>query len=412
MFVIEDTSLSVGVFVYPQLINTQCFQIYLKYFCSMESYVAFIDESGGHGFNFSSEGTSTHFVVNAILTDAGKLEELSTEFEKIKKQHFPDSELKSSKIGNRDVLRLEILNKLNALNFKFYYLIVDKTKIHLTSGLQFKESFYKFLYGILYNNIYRHFKYLTIVADELISNEFISSFEKYIKENHQADLFHQNNISFTKSNETVLLQLTDFIGGTLNRFYSGKSTLNPVQVLAGKCIGKLTWPNEYVPYTIDEDSVTEEFQEEISNIGLLRIDDYISRNIDVKEHIVFLRVMFLTYLRSIFVYNSKQRYVFTHELIRHIKENTGEDIKEQFLRQQIVGPLRSEGILIMSNSNGYKIPSTKKDIIVFFNLFSKIINPMIHRLEKTHSALFTATQGKLNMMDYPEFEYLKKLLEK
>lgn len=378
----------------------------------MESYIAFIDESGGHGFNFVNEGTSTHFVVNAILVDSSNLESLSTEFAAIKKQYFPNSELKSSKIANRDGTRLEILNKLKALDFKFYYLIVDKTRIHLTSGLQFKESFYKFLYGILYNNIYRNFKYLSIVADDLISPDFILSFEKYIKENHQADLFHQNNISFVKSDQTILLQLADFIGGSLNRFYSLKSTLNPITVLEGKCIGQLSFPNNYSPYTVDEKSVPEEFEEEISSVALLRIDDYINENLDTKDNVVFLRVMFLSYLRSVFNYNSKHRYVFTQELIVHIKENTGEGMKEQFLRQQIVGPLRSEGILIMSNSNGYKIPSTKRDIVTFFNLFSKIINPMVHRLDKTHSALFTATQGKLNMLNYPEFEYLKKLLEK
>lgn len=378
----------------------------------METFVAYIDESGGHGFNFENVGTSSHFVVNAILIDSSQIEILSSAFDIIKKQYFPISELKSSTIANQEAKRLEILNKLKDLDFKFYCLIVDKKKIHKSSGLQYKETFYKFLYGILYNNIYRSFRYLSIIADELISNDFILSFEKYIKENHQADLFHQNKISFVKSNQTILLQLSDLIGGSLNRFYSGKSNLNPITILEGKCIGQIDWPNNFSPYTVDEDSVPEDYEEEISTIALLRIDDYLNKNIDTRDNVVYLRVMFLSYLRLIFNYNSKHRYVFTQELLIHIKENTGEEIKEQFLRQQIVGPLRSEGILIMSNSNGYKIPSTKRDIVTFFNLFSKIINPMIHRLEKTHSALYTATQGKLNMMDYPEFEYLKKLLEK
>lgn len=378
----------------------------------MDSYIAFLDESGGHGFDFTNEGTSTHFVVNAILLDSNKLQTLSNDFDTIKKQYFPISELKSSKIGNKENIRLEILNKVKELDFKFYFLIVDKRQIHLTSGLQYKESFYKFLYGILYHNIYRHFKYLSIIADELISDDFVMSFEKYIRDNHRADLFHQNNVSFTKSNNTILLQLTDLIGGTLNRFYSGKSTINPNDVLGGKCIGQINFPDKYTPYTVDEETVDNEFEEEISTIALLRIDDYIRTNENKVDNIIFLRVMFLSYLRSIFLYNSRNRYVFTQEIIAHLKGNSNDEIKEQYLRQQIVGPLRSEGILIMSNINGYKIPSNKKDIVSFFNLFSKIINPMVRRLEKTHSALHTATNGKLNMMEYPEFDYLKKLLEK
>jgi hypothetical protein len=89
-----------------------------------------------------------------------------------------------------------------------------------------------------------------------------------------------------------------------------------------------------------------------------------------------------------------------------------EEINEQYIRRQIVGPLRSEGILIVSNVNGYKIPSSKNDVITFFNLFSRTINPMLQRLKKSHEALYQATNGKLDMLAYEEFNTLKNCLNK
>lgn len=93
----------------------------------------------------------------------------------VRLKHFPDSELKSSKIGKREDLRSRILNRLGVLNFKIYCLIVDKRKIHLNSGLQYKESFYKFLYGILYNRLFTTFHDISIFADEMIYADFVEA---------------------------------------------------------------------------------------------------------------------------------------------------------------------------------------------------------------------------------------------
>lgn len=373
--------------------------------------IAYLDESGSHGFNFKSEGTSTHFVVCSIFVDNRQQERVAQTFTGIKERYFPQSELKSSKIGNRDHIRRKLLEEVKGLDFRIFCLIVDKRKIHLNSGLQYKESFYKFLYGILYNRIYKTFNDVAVVADRMISSDFVESFEKYIRDNHIANLFQQANITFSDSKKNILLQLADLIGGSINRYSAGKSAVNPLDILREKVSGEYYWPEEQVFYTVDVEPGNE-FTKEISELALLRINSYIDKNIDSTDKLVRIRVMFLYYLRGIFFYDSSTRFIHSHEIINHLQQNTGEEIKEQYLRQQIVGPLRSEGILIVSNTNGYKVPSSKNDIITFFNLFSKIINPMIKRLQKSHEALYQVTQGKLDILAYPEFEYLKKLIEK
>lgn len=383
--------------------------IKLKY---MENYLAYLDESGGHGFNFNNEGTSTHFVICAILIEENKNDEISNEFYKVKSKHFPVSELKSSKIGKKENLRLRILADLDTLDFKYFYLIIDKRKILPDTGLQYKEVFYKFLYGILYNNLFRTFRNLSIIADEMISDDFLTGFKNYVLQNHTVDLFNQNRFDFKNAETSVLLQLADLVGGTINRHYSGRSLINVKNYLPNKFLGEIIWPQNYKPFTVDEFIIFDEYKDIIADLALLRIENYLNKNTNSKESIIRKRVYFLNYLKSIYLYNNKTRFIYTDEIIQHIQNLTGDIIKEQYFRQQIVGPLRTEGLLIASNSKGYKIPCSTSDIYSFFNLSNKIILPMLKRLRMTHEALIQATNGKLNILNKPEFEFIKRFIEK
>jgi hypothetical protein len=376
----------------------------------MKNYLAYLDESGGHGFDFTKLGTPIYFVVCAVIIDEANENQITENFLKIKSYYFSNGELKSSSIGNKDHIRKRILNEVNGLDFKYYNLVVDKRAIYPNTGLQHKETFYKFLYGMLYNNLYRTIHNLSIVSDNLISDQFITGFRKYVVKNHRVDLFHQDLI-FKESHSVVLLQLADLIGGTINRFYSGKSTIDIKIELPDKQLGEILWPKGYKPYTVDENDITDEFREVISDLALLRIKGYLDKNQDSPDPLVIKRVYFLNYIQAIFLYNSKTRFIYTDEILRHLESVTGEVIKEQFFRQQIIAPLRTDGILISSNKNGYKIPCSKADIYLFFNLFSKVIHPMINRLKISHEALFQATNGKFDVLDNPEYEYLRKLIE-
>lgn len=376
----------------------------------MDSYIAFLDESGAHGFDFTKAGTSTHFVVCAILTDEGNKSELEARFNNIKSNYYPNTELKSSKVGNDEEKRIRILTDLKELDFKYYCLVVDKRGIYPDSGLRHKEAFYKFLYGLLYNNLYRTIRSLSIIADQLVSDEFLIGLKKYVEQYHQADLFHQS-LSFEKSQSSGLIQLADFIGGTVNRFYSSKSSIDAGSILGLKRLGETTFPQNYKPYTVDDVDIDDEFKEVIADLALLRIKSYLQKNRGMSDPVIIKRVIFLNYIQSIFLYSSKTRFIYTDELISHIEDATGEKVKEQYFRQQIVAPLRTEGILIASNSNGYKVPSSTLDIYAFFNLFSKVIHPMIDRLKISYQSLLMASNGKLDILANPEYEYLKKLMD-
>ena len=93
---------------------------------------------------------------------------------------------------------------------------------------------------------------------------------------HTVDLFNQNNFAFKKSSNTVLLQLADFIGGTINRFSASKSDIDVKSLLPNKILGEVKWPENYKPFTVEKVEVHDEFEEVISDLALLRIQKYLS----------------------------------------------------------------------------------------------------------------------------------------
>jgi hypothetical protein len=60
----------------------------------------------------------------------------------------------------------------------------------------------------------------------------------------------------------------------------------------------------------------------------------------------------------------------------------------------VVGPVRDEGVLVVSSGAGYKLPCSVRDVYGFFNYYNQQIQPMLHRLGQCHRALELATGGR------------------
>jgi hypothetical protein len=58
-----------------------------------------------------------------------------------------------------------VLEDLKEIPFKFYAVVIDKREIKPDSGLAYKESFHKFLGGLLYRKLFGAFQNLHVTAD-------------------------------------------------------------------------------------------------------------------------------------------------------------------------------------------------------------------------------------------------------
>lgn len=373
---------------------------------------AFVDEFGTNSFNFEKE--TTHFIVTAILVEPSDLEQVQNEVEKIRKKYFQTGEMKSNKVGSNDKRRVEILTNLLQLNFKIFSVVVDKQKLQ-GKGFQYKKSFYKYCSGLLYNELYRTIE-VKAFADEHGSNPFMKEFEKYLSvRNIKINLFESSSFSFENSKNSVIIQVADIISGTLARIHDTHKKSDSPQVfedlLKDKILKIKHFPDnapllEYAP-TQDDDS----FNREIATSSISRIEDYINKHTKSKKEEHRDQIAFLELLK-VYLRIDLKKPIPTKELIKHLIQNKIKNNTEHYFRSKVIARLRDEDILIASSNKGYKIPVCEKDMYKFINHGNSIIINMLRRIKKAKEGIALATNGKIDILDKPEYKILQNIIEK
>ena len=234
---------------------------------------AFIDETGAFGFNFQSPDCTHYFIICAIIVKESDLPSLESAVERVRSMYFQTGEMKSSKIGKKNHRRKRILDALQELPYSIYAFICDKQKIGENSGLRYKQSFYKFLNNLVYEELKLAFPRLTIVADSIGENEFLQSFSKYMSEkNMPSDLFGESSFSIEDSKGNVLIQLADFIAGSLAFCYEPSKIpladgYNYQSILGNKILRLSRYPSSFSTYTPPDETLDIDYNQTIATIS-------------------------------------------------------------------------------------------------------------------------------------------------
>ena len=183
----------------------------------MRNLSAFIDEFGDTSINTEKSGVSSFFILTAVLLSSTDVNSARLEVEAIRKRFFQTGEMKSSTVGKDDEKRIKVLEAIKSLGFRTYSIVVDKRELSKESGLAYKKSFFKYINKLLYNRLYNSYDNVDIVADEHGYEEFMRGFEIYIKKNLSPHLFATRTFKFAPSIGEPLIQVADFISGTLAR---------------------------------------------------------------------------------------------------------------------------------------------------------------------------------------------------
>lgn len=381
----------------------------------VERIYAFTDEAGNHGFDFTQKDMSTHFIVTSILVEARKMHELEVAVEEIRKRYFQTGEIKSSAVGKNHKRRCTILDQLMKLDFKIFAVVVDKRDLDANSGLQYKKSFYKFVNNLVHKELRAAFPILTICADEIGTNEYMQSFIKYVKEHEEyPDLFQQRDFYFQDSKQSVIIQLADFISGTLLFTYDEnkrKDSPNFIKILNSKIIRIENYPKVIKDYIFNGGALTEQYDERIANISLKRAQMFINKFDKTENSETKIQLQVLKYLCFRFINNDTRDYIPTKELLGYLKRSMGIDLKVQYFRTRIIAKLRDHNVIISSSPKGYKLPSKEEELYDFINHGTTIIMPMLARLRTCRDIVKIETMGELDLFDNSEYKDLQKFFE-
>lgn len=372
--------------------------------------VAFVDEYGNNSFKFETQGT--HFIVATIICNSENIADIEKQVNIIRKVHnFQTGELKSSKVAKNHYRRKKILEDISKLDISIYAVIVDKRKL-TGKGFHYKKSFYKYLNNLLYKELFRTFPQLELYVDEYGGNDYMLEFKRYVAKHHQRTLFSGSEFEILNSKESNIIQIADFIAGTLGYIYDetkksdeSESFLN---IIKPKISNLNFFPKEYSFQDLAESNTDESFDPLIAEMCILRATDFIenAKGKDQQEidQIDFLKLLLL-YQRVYY----KSRYISTREIFNHLNQLRSTKLHEEYFRSKVVGNLRDKGILIASSRNGYKIPINKNDLEAFIKHGNKIILPMINRIKEARNAVKLATDNKLDLLD--NFTELKQIID-
>lgn len=379
----------------------------------------FCDEFGAFGYNFDKENVSTYFLIVAIVINEGDLNVVREGAEAVRKRYFQIGEMKSSNVKNNHRRRRIIIERLKELPFNVYVFVADKRKIHEQSGLQFKQSFYKFLNQRVYNELHNSFRELTIVADETGRNEFMESFACYVKQhNPNLTLFDQFNFKFDNSQHGIFIQIADMIAGSLAYSYDekkkGKSNgMNYKSLLGKKILHVDEFPKDYQNYSVVNNShIDDEVDRMIAEICYRKAMVFKKRyEQPATDEDIRMQLTVLNYLLFRFVNNSTRTYISTKEIINQLQYCGFSKMSIQAFRNKIIAKLRDRGVIISSSSKGYKIPSKRKEVEDFILHGKGIIEPMISRLKLCYDAINLGSNGSIKILDTPEYHQLKRIIE-
>ena len=383
----------------------------------MKRVYAFIDESGAFGWNLENPSVSRFFILTAVIVEETELEVLTNEAKKIKEKFFQTGEMKSSKIGTNYERRKKILDEISKLNCKFFPLICDKEMLLKENypGLQFKQPFYKFLNNIIDTELVKAFPVITIVSDSTGNDDFIQSFIEYMKKKVIIpDLFSESDIQLRDSKSSCLIQIADIISGTLQYVYDKRKKVpnnyDFIKQIEKQLIRIEIYPRTFENYVIERNVLASEYDIEIANICFNQAKSFIIKNEKKVDDVeTCAQVLTLKYLLFRFMNNNLRHYISTKEIIKYLKNTVVGEISSYYFRTKIIGPLRDLGVIISSSAQGYKIPTTKKDLIDYFDHNKSILLPMLYRMKKCRDLIQLGTNDNIDLLEEVGFETVKKL---
>jgi hypothetical protein len=339
--------------------------------------------------------------------------------ESIRRKFFQTGEMKSSTVGADDDRRRKILAEISSLNIRTYTLAVDKRELHRDGGLAYKRSFFKYTHRRIYETIYRVYEDVRLTADEHGTEAFMRGFQSYLEHEIQPNLFAESSFRFADSRDEVLLQVADFLSGSIARALDPKKLSPEAPSILGLVMKRAfavdTWPPRSLPAPeLFADEVGFTAHDELIRRHCLRqVELFLEQNEAASEVDERVRAQseLLRFLLFKIKFVDRRAFVSTGEIIDHLAANAGLRLTEHAIRSTVIAPLRDADVVLSSGSGGYKIPVCWSDLASYIDHADSIVPPMLNRIRRARKALNMASNGELDILAAPRFDHLRALVE-
>lgn len=357
----------------------------------MYSHYAFISESGNYGFDFDGEIDTKHFIVTAVLIADRNIESVQ--------QKLADIQIDQVSMETSLKDREKITNQLLALEFQIYCIVIDKKKLYYDGGHGSLKYSFEFMNEIIYQDLFNTHLDIQMYADDE-ETPFIKSFDDYINDRHQPDLFNRSVFLYENKAENQFIQLTDYISNLIFETYEYEQSI--LNKLSSKIIRLEKYPT--LDFNLNLDNRLDDV---IATQAILAVQNCIKYHQKSEIQVNLDRMNFLKYLLTQLSIKPN-KYIYSQEIIENMKAFSTETISRDYLMSDIIGPLRDAGVLIASTSKGYKIPTSTTDLTDYVEFGSSMALPILRRIEKGRERVLEITDNEFDIIEGEKFEELRR----
>ncbi len=346
---------------------------------------AFIDESGDPHF---SSGASDTFLICATLIREGDISEIEDKLKALlEKYNLP--ELKSNRIKD-DRKRYEMLNQIASWSVSIVTIHVKKDDFDKTAQwFRYHPTFYKYIERLLVSEVVRIYGNVDLTFDTFGDSKYRESFVKYIEsvvaKKSQVDLFAPE-IQMRSPKSEILVQLSDLMGGSIRKYYNDelkdvKNILDPIWK-GSLVVGEPDWMKMKAS---DVSNVGQQIDDEILNVALESVNQFLEENKRNEERAVACET--LDYLKGTLLYEDPNKYCYRDEIKDWLNYRGYSDYSAEKVSREVISLLREEGVMLVSSSEGIKIPCSMKDVKDHYLFILGQTIPSLKRLKKMHQVI-------------------------
>lgn len=364
----------------------------------------YVDESGDNRLDSSLPGASHLFHLVAVVVDGTQKEAAESALADISRIYFGGGEIRSQHVAANHQRRLRIWQAINKISFGYYGYIVNKDRVERDCGLQWKKTFYKNTRKRMYQRITgATCASVSIFSHRIGSQEYMDSFGPYLSNivtpPQTLDLFPLKTHAFVSSSECPLVQLADFVAGSLGYCFDADRTGEQTSVEMRRAVmannlGIEPWP--YVRVSEHGLDDTDESDSLIRNNLSDRVTAYLDQLLQSDSQDDGMRECVLSKLLSARLYDD--RCLFGDYLMEHLVDAGYPKLNKQFFTAKVIGEMRNSGIIISGTSQGYRLALSMSDIEDYLSHNKGVTFPMYSRIARARNTVKAVTSGRVDIL--------------
>ena len=373
----------------------------------------FIDESGSV---MSGNGESNLYICTAVMVHDEQKQNVINGLSQIIKKHNLGEYLKSSKVGSNNERRIAILQDLVGLDFTYLFILTNKNKFSPDTPLEkYKKIRYKYLHKELNRILYDKGFGLNVVIGQYGTAEFQEECLKYYKKDVKNLFGGEVKISYADDKQEALLQIADFIGGSLMYCFDKDRKSNKSEqirkLLEPKEIGCEIFPRGRFSTIAQRPIPDAELEDQLYRHLYNKAADFLNKTEDSDDELE--KMQFLT-LNSLFIARCYEedpanQWIYSDVLYNDLLKQHFEIGKRAFT-VRVIGGLRYNNIIIAGSPNGYKLALTLEEINNYLTHDKNIVFPMLDKLKTARDQVKMLIGYNILNGEYESFDTLINVL--